>query len=138
MNSHDHEAERCAVCGHLLSAYTPPEPSEGERAAAFLAARVASWAFPLLLVAAIAAWVIWNVASHPFQPYPVIIFAVISAVLASFAALQAPLILMTQRAMAERDRRRDEETMRIAARSEGDIHRLAAAIDAIAQRLDRE
>jgi uncharacterized membrane protein len=103
----------------------------------WVAAHVASWWFAGSLLVAIAAWVTWNVTARPFEPYPVIIFAVISAVLGSLAALQAPLILMTQRRMAERDRERDEETMRIAARSEGDIHRVEAALDALARRLEQ-
>ena len=122
-------ADRCPTCGHLLSMYEPPPPTASERLAAAVAARVASWWFPATLLTAIAAWVAWNVAARPFAPYPVIIFAVISAVLASLAALQAPLILMTQRAMAERDRRRDEETLRVAARTEADIHRLVELLD---------
>jgi uncharacterized membrane protein len=127
--------ERCEVCGHLLTEWTPPPAGRGERVAMWVASHVASWWFAATLVLAIAVWVTWNVTAHPFEPYPVIIFAVISAVLGSLAALQAPLILMTQRRMAERDRQRDEQTLRIAARSEGDIHRVEAALDALARRL---
>lgn len=130
------EDGRCEVCGHLLADWTPPAAGRAERVAIWVASHVASWWFAATLVVAIAAWVTWNVMARPFEPYPVIIFAVISAVLGSLAALQAPLILMTQRRMAERDRERDEETMRIAARSEGDIHRVEAALDQLARRLE--
>lgn len=126
MDDHD---ERCPTCGHRLTEWTPPPLARGESVATWIAGHVATWWFSASLLALIAIWVVWNVSARPFAPYPTIMFAVISAVLGSLAALQAPLILMTQRRSAERDRLRDEETMRIAARSEGDLHRLETKLD---------
>jgi uncharacterized membrane protein len=122
----------CPSCGHELSMWHAPEPSRGERYAMRLAQRVASWGFVLAVLLLIAAWVAWSVAARPFQPYPVIIFAVISAVLATVASLQGPLILLTQRRAAERDRARDEEALRVAVNAEADLHRVEAKLDALA------
>ena len=55
-----------------------------------VARAVASWQFACAVLGFIAVWVGWNVAARPFEPYPVIVFAVISAVLATVAALQGP------------------------------------------------
>jgi len=62
---------------------------------------------------------------------PVIIFAVISAVLATVASPQGPLILLTQRRAAERDRGRGDEALSVAIDAEGDVHRLEEKIDAL-------
>jgi uncharacterized membrane protein len=108
-----------------------PDPRRGERYAMHLADRVASWWFAFVVLCLIAGWVTWNVAAKPFEPYPVIIFAVISAVLATVASLQGPLILLTQRRAADRDRERDEEALRVAVNAEADLHRVEAKLDAI-------
>jgi uncharacterized membrane protein len=79
--------------------------------------------------------VVWNVADKPFEPYPVIIFAVTGAVLATVRSLQGPLILLTQRRAADRDRGRDEEALRVAINAESDLHRIEEKIDALAGRL---
>ena len=92
---------------------------------------VASWAFAGTVLGLIAVWVVWNVAARPFAPYPVIIFAVISALLATVASLQGALVLLTQRRAAQRDRARDGEALRIAMHAEVDLHRLEAKIDEV-------
>ena len=76
-----------------------------------------------------------NVVAQPFEPYPVIIFAVISAVLATIAALQGPLILLTQRRASMRDRDRDREALMVAVNAESDIHRVERKLDDLAATL---
>ncbi len=122
---------QCPQCGHDLSVWQPPETSRGELLAMRIADVVASWWFPATVLGLVAAWVVWNVAAEPFSPYPVIIFAVLSAALATLAAMQGPLILLAQRRGAERDRLRDEEALRVAISAEADLHRLEEKIDAI-------
>ena len=124
----------CPVCGHELSMFEPAEPARGETAAMHIADAVASWWFPAGVFVSIAVWVVWNVTAQPFEPYPTIMFAVISAVLATVAALQGPLILLSQRRSATRDRQRDEETLRVAMHSEIDVHRLEEKLDRLLAR----
>jgi uncharacterized membrane protein len=76
--------------------------------------------------------VLVNVAWRPFEPYPVVTLAVISAVLACVTTLQSPLILVTQRRAAERDRMRDREQLRVAMNTEHDLHTLHDKIDRLA------
>lgn len=109
----------------------PPEAPRSERYAMRIADTVASWWFAGSILCLLAAWVAWNVAAKPFTPYPVIIFAVISAVLATVASLQGPLILLSQRRSAARDRERDEEALRVAVNAETDLHRLEEKVDAL-------
>ena len=109
--------------------YDEEEMSRAERLAAAVADRVATWWFSGTIVCFLVVWVIVNLVWRPFEPYPVIVFAVISAVLASIAALQGPLILVSQRRAAMRDRLRDREALRVAANTEADVHRIERKVD---------
>ncbi len=99
--------------------------------------RVASWWFSATLLFLIGFWVILNVVGRPYEPYPVIVFAVLSAVLASVAALQGPLILTAQRRSAAHDRLRDVETLRAVTHNEDGLDRLEEKLDALAADLRR-
>lgn len=113
----------------MLSSYRETEATRGERLATAVADRVATWWFSVIVIAFLATWVAINMIWRPFEPYPVVVLAVISAVLACVTALQGPLILMTQRRAAERDRMRDREQLRVATNAEADIHRVNAKLD---------
>ncbi len=131
-----HDEAACPHCGHALSMWEPPEPDRTERVALWVASHVASWAFPALVFGCLTVWVGINVIWQPFEPYPVIIFAVTSAVLATVAALQGPLILTAQRRSAQRDRLRDEETLRVSSHTEADIHRLELQVQRLIDLLE--
>lgn len=94
-----------------------------------LARTFGSWPFLALVVAFIVVWIVWNVAAKPFEPYPVIIFAVTSAVLASAAAIQGPIIIMSQRQQRERDRLRARADYRINLKAELEIQYLDEKVD---------
>jgi uncharacterized membrane protein len=83
----------------------PPlrEPSTfGERVADKVAAFGGSWRFIFLAVGAIAIWLILNlVAAKAFDPYP---FILLNLVLSCLAALQAPVIMMSQNRQSAHDR----------------------------------
>ena len=115
--------------------FEDPEIGGGERVAVAIAERVGSWPFVLGVLVAVTAWVIVNVAWEPFEPYPVIMFAVLSGLLATLAALQGPLILITQRRAADRDRARDREVLMVSANSESDLHRVESKVDQLIARV---
>ena len=127
--------DTCPTCGHDLSEYEDEEMSRGELLAAAIADHVATWWFAGTVLTLLTVWVIVNVVWRPFEPYPVVTLAVISAVLACVTALQGPLILVAQRRSAERDRMRDREALRVAVRSEADLHRIERKLDALTGRL---
>jgi uncharacterized membrane protein len=116
----------------MLSSYQEAEATRGERLATAVADRVATWWFSVIVIAFLATWITINVIWRPFEPYPVVVLAVISAVLACVTALQGPLILMTQRRAAERDRMRDREALAVATNAEADIHQVNAKLDELA------
>jgi uncharacterized membrane protein len=76
--------------------------SLGDRLADRVAAFGGSWTFIFISVVAIIGWLIANrVLGRPFDPYPYIL---LNLVLSTLAALQAPVIMMSQNRQAAHDR----------------------------------
>ena len=78
--------------------------SLGQRAADGIARFGGSWTFILLFGFFLVVWMginTWVLVKRPFDPYPYIL---LNLVLSCLAAIQAPIILMTQNRQAERDR----------------------------------
>src|SRR5215210_55406 len=76
----------------------------GDHIADALARFGGSWTFILLFLAVLVAWIGVNslaVLAAPFDPYP---FICLNLILSCLAALQAPVILMSQNRQAARDR----------------------------------
>ena len=103
--------------------------SRAERGADQVIKVIANWYFPSLILGALLLWIAVNVLTRPFQPYPVIILAGISAALASLAAIQGPIILMSQRRLGKQDRLRAEEDYRVNLKAEYEILYLNQKID---------
>lgn len=94
-----------------------------------LARTLGSWPFFAAIFAFLAIWIGLNLIWKPFEPYPVIVFAVTSAVLASMAALQGPIIIMSQRQQRERDRKRAKADYRVNLKAELEIQYLDEKVD---------
>ena len=77
--------------------------SIGNRASDALTKFVGSWTFILLICALIIVWIGLNLLGFMFHwdPWP---FIILNLVLSCLAALQAPIILMSQNRAGERDR----------------------------------
>ncbi len=125
-----------AGMNHELSMFEESAPSRAERVALRVAKVVASWWFPIGLAVAISAWVGWNVVFRPFDQHPTVMLAGLATGLATVAACHGPLILLTQRRAAERDRARDRETLAMAARTESDLHEVQRSLAALGQQLE--
>jgi uncharacterized membrane protein len=116
--------------GSLLLTDLNQEPhSTSEKIADRVSVFIASWKFPLLIVALLLMWIVLNFVFRPFNPYPVILFAVISAVLATLAALQAPIILMSQQRQRQREQLKSENDYRVNLKAELEIRALNDKID---------
>ncbi|MGK6311905.1 DUF1003 domain-containing protein [Neorhizobium sp. DT-125] len=101
----------------------------GERVADKVASFGGSWTFILTFIAILAVWMGINVVglfSQPFDPYP---FILLNLVLSCIAALQAPVIMMSQRRQEEKDRLRAENDYMINLRAELEIRQLHEKID---------
>ena len=89
----------------------------GQRAADAIAKFAGSWAFIFSFSAVLALWMILNIllAVKAFDPYP---FILLNLVLSCVAAIQAPLIMMSQNRQEEKDRRRAENDYKVNLKTE--------------------
>ena len=88
-----------------------------------------SWNFIISFSAILFAWIIFNTFSsgaNKFDPYP---FILMNLVLSTIAALQAPVIMMSQNRKEERDRKRNENDYMINLKSELQVRSLHQKID---------
>ncbi len=88
-----------------------------------------SWKFIILFAVILAVWIIFN-ATLPekdrFDPYP---FILMNLILSTIAALQAPIIMMSQNRQEEKDRMRGENDYLINLKAEMEIRSLHQKID---------
>jgi uncharacterized membrane protein len=87
-----------------VNAVIEAEASFGERLADNIARVGGSWSFIMIFLAFLVIWTVINtiiLATRAFDPYP---FVFLNLVLSMVAALQAPIIMMSQNRQAERDR----------------------------------
>ncbi len=89
----------------------------GQRAADAIAKFAGSWAFIFLFTGVLILWMVINtlLATSAFDPYP---FILLNLVLSCVAAIQAPLIMMSQNRQEEKDRRRAENDYKVNLKTE--------------------
>jgi uncharacterized membrane protein len=100
-----------------------------ERLADTVAAFGGSWTFILAFFLFILAWMavnVWVLATKPFDPYP---FILLNLLLSCLAAIQAPIIMMSQNRQEAKDRRRAEHDYKINLKAELEIKMLSDKID---------
>ena len=104
--------------------------SLGQRAADAIAKFAGSWAFIFLFTSVLILWMIVNtiLATKAFDPYP---FILLNLVLSCVAAIQAPLIMMSQNRQEEKDRRRAENDYKVNLKTEIMIEDLYDKVNAI-------
>ena len=118
------------------------QPTFGQRMADRIAKFAGSWTFILIFVACLLLWIMTNLvlATRAFDPYP---FILLNLMLSCVAALQAPVIMMSQNRQEEKDRLRSLNDYQTNLKSEiivEDLHqkidRLIANQEEIMARLD--
>lgn len=102
----------------------------GQRAADSIAKFAGSWAFIFSFCGILILWMVVNVllAARAFDPYP---FILLNLVLSCVAAIQAPLIMMSQNRQEEKDRRRAENDYKVNLKTEIMIEDLYDKVNAI-------
>lgn len=106
--------------------------SFGQKAADAVAKFAGSWAFIFSFVAVMAIWMIVNVllAANAFDAYP---FILLNLVLSCIAAIQAPLIMMSQNRQEAKDRKRAENDYRVNLKSEFVIDELYRKLEQVSE-----
>jgi uncharacterized membrane protein len=105
----------------------------GQRLADRVAALAGSWTFLLTFCAGLVAWTIWNGTQGRAapDPYP---FILLNLLLSCVAALQAPVIMMSQNRQAARDRFQVELDYQINVKAELEIADLRGQLEELRRR----
>ena len=128
------------VLALLADSHVSVNPSEekekytlGQRAADAIAKFAGSWAFIFAFTGVLILWMVVNtlLAAKAFDPFP---FILLNLVLSCVAAIQAPLIMMSQNRQEEKDRRRAENDYKVNLKTEIMIEDLYDKVNAILAR----
>jgi uncharacterized membrane protein len=106
----------------------------GERLSDHLASFGGSWTFITLFGVVLLVWMVFNLVAagrSQFDPYP---FILLNLVLSCLAAIQAPIIMMSQKRQEAKDRLRSENDYRVNLKAELEIRHLHEKIDHILTR----
>ncbi|MBI4270675.1 MAG: DUF1003 domain-containing protein [Candidatus Rokubacteria bacterium] len=106
----------------------------GQRLADRMAGFGGSWSFILVFGCTLLVWMLVNsyaLAARPFDPYPYIL---LNLVLSALAALQAPVIMMSQNRQEERDRLRALHDYQVDLKAELEIRQLHQKVDHLLSR----
>jgi uncharacterized membrane protein len=101
----------------------------GDRLADKIASFGGSWKFIIIFMAILLIWILintWLLLSKPFDPYP---FILLNLILSCIAAIQAPVIMMSQNRQETKDRLRAENDYVVNLKSELEIRLLNEKID---------
>jgi uncharacterized membrane protein len=121
-------ADHAAVAEHVDELFAR-ETSRGQRIADAVARIGGSWSFVVSFVALLVAWMLvntWALEQRAFDPYPYIL---LNLLLSCVAALQAPIILMSQNRTSARDRMQADQDFRVNLKAELEIASLHEKLD---------
>jgi uncharacterized membrane protein len=106
----------------------------GERMADKLSGLAGSWRFIIVFALGMAVWIVINalLGSRAFDPFP---FILLNLTLSTLAALQAPVILMSQNRQATKDRAVAQNDYQVNLKNEVEIADLHRKIDNLAEAL---
>lgn len=129
-----HMAARTHIARNVAVEFDQP-PTRGQRAADAVARFGGSWLFVGLFLTAMLVWVslnVWLQSTHgqTFDPYP---FILLNLFLSMVAAIQAPIILMSQNRQTEKDRISAEHDYEVNLKAELEIMLLHEKIDTLRQ-----
>ena len=106
----------------------------GERLSDRIAEFGGSWKFITIFAAVLIGWIVLNAVfllNRGFDPYP---FILLNLILSCLAAVQAPVIMMSQNRAEARDRLRAENDYKVNLKAELEIRHLHEKIDHLLQR----
>lgn len=121
--------EESVISHHLSEIDGKTKRTVGERISDSVASFGGSWKFILLFLAILTVWILANgfwLANHAFDPYP---FILLNLILSCVAALQAPVIMMSQNRQEAKDRKRAENDYLINLKAELEIRNLHRKMD---------
>jgi uncharacterized membrane protein len=101
----------------------------GQKVADQIAVFGGSWSFIITFFSFILIWIftnLWILINKPFDPFP---FILLNLILSCLAAIQAPIIMMSQNRQEQKDRQRSEHDYKINLKAELEIKLLSEKMD---------
>jgi uncharacterized membrane protein len=121
--------EEQLLSAKLIELEQETKPDSGQKLADRVASFGGSWTFITVFFSILILWIfgnIWILRQSAFDPYP---FILLNLVLSCIAAIQAPIIMMSQNRKEEKDRRRSRGDFMINLKAEMEVRSLHAKID---------
>jgi uncharacterized membrane protein len=129
----DHEVleslQRHETLSSNVDAEFDKDVTRGEKMADGLASFGGSWTFLILFASVLFIWIVLNsflLLKKSFDPYP---FILLNLVLSCLAAIQAPVIMMSQNRQEAKDRLRSQHDYQVNLKAELEIRQLHDKID---------
>ncbi|MBU2562687.1 MAG: DUF1003 domain-containing protein [Nanoarchaeota archaeon] len=111
----------------------------GQKSADWITNWAGSWVFILLFLGFLVLWMIintsWIIFGESWDPYP---FILLNLVLSCVAAIQAPIILMSQNRENQRDRARAEYDYAVNRKAEKEIREIKKQLNRIEEKLRKK
>lgn len=109
--------------------------TKGQKLADIIAKIAGSWTFIIIFVILLANWMIFNlIFKNSIDPYP---FILLNLILSCVAAIQAPIIMMSQNRQEQKDRLRNENDYKVNLKTEIIIQDLHSKLDEIIEELKK-
>jgi uncharacterized membrane protein len=121
-------AEHSTVAEDLVKRFDE-RSTRGERVADGVARIGGSWPFVIAFFTFLSIWMLVNshwIRKEPFDPYP---FILLNLVLSCLAAIQAPIIMMSQNRAAAKDRIQADQDFRVNLKAELEVAGLHEKVD---------
>lgn len=138
-------SDKVEKLGDKMVSFKPTHPpfklprTLGQKAADGLTKWAGSWFFIISLGILMFIWIIintsWLIFGREWDPYP---FILLNFVLSTLAAIQAPIILMSQNRTSQKDRARAEYDYAVNRKAEKEIREIKTDLKKIARRLVRK
>lgn len=119
------------VSNHHLVSYLREKKTFGERLSDKVTNFAGSWVFITFFGIFLLIWILLNIyvlMEKPFDPYP---FILLNLALSCLAAVQAPIILMSQNRQTQRDRIKAEKDFYINRKAEREVQDMQKDLDEI-------
>jgi uncharacterized membrane protein len=126
---------------HKLHPVARAKTNTGQRMADILAKYIGSWRFVIAFIVLLIFWIAVNayfVISYelgdPFDPYP---FVFLNLILSCLAAIQAPIILMSQNRQEEKERIKIDYDYKVNRKAEREIEEIREQLDRIENKINK-
>jgi len=107
----------------------------GQKLADKIAHLGGSWSFIIIFIILLGTWMLFNLfVANSIDPYP---FILLNLILSCVAAIQAPIIMMSQNRQEQKDRQRNENDYKVNLKTEIIIQDLHNKLDLIIEELEK-